>query len=75
MSLRESKWELCLSALMHAILLFFAFDKHNYSRWTLCYYNNRLLLKEVFPNLYKEFMDGDFAIKFSQHEYSALPVD
>ena len=39
------------------------------------YYNDRLLWKEIFPNMYQEFMDGDFVIKFSQHECSVLSVD
>ena len=40
-----------------------------------CYCNDRLLPKEIFPNMYEEFMDGDFAIKLSQHECSVLSAD
>ena len=57
------------------IPLFFLFDRYDSSRWTPVHYSDCLLLKEVFPDLYKWFMDGDFTIKFSQHKSSAAPVD
>ena len=65
----------CLPDVKRTIPLFFLFDRYDYSRWTPIHYSDCLLLKEVFPDLYKWFMDGDFTIKFSQHKSSAAPVD
>ena len=73
MSFRECKCELYLVALKRAIPLFFAFDRRNSFCWTpLCY--DRLLLKEVFPDLYTEFMDGDFKVKFSQGKCRSISL-
>ena len=44
LSFRESNWLLYLSALRRSIPLFFAFDRTNYSRWVLLYYNDCILL-------------------------------
>ena len=65
----------CLSDVRRNILLFSPFDRYDYSRRTPVHHNDCLLLKEVFPDLYKGFTDGDSTIKFSQHKSSATPVD
>ena len=71
MSFRECKCELYLLALKRAIPLFFAFDRRNSLCWTPLYYDC-LLLKEVFPDLYTGFMDGDFTVQFSQCKYRSI---
>ena len=44
---QEGNWHLHLSAIQRAILLFFAYDHMNYSRWTPLYYEDCLKLPEV----------------------------
>ena len=69
---RESKWKFYLSALRCAIPLLFSFDRHSYWWWTPLCYSGCLLLNEVFTDLYRSFMDGDFTFKFTQRKCSAV---
>ena len=71
--LRESNWLLYLSALRRAIPLFLAFDRNNYSRWTLLYCNSFIFLEEKYPDLFDDFMKGDFTVKQSKQKCSSFP--
>ena len=54
---REGNWCLHLSA-----ILFFAFDRTDYNRWTPLYYEDFLKLSEVLPELHREFLQGRFVV-------------
>ena len=39
------------------------------------YHGNLLKLSETHPEVYKDFQEGSFAIKRTQKDFSALPID
>ena len=48
---REGNWDLHLSAIWRALLLFFVFDRTNYCQWVPLYYEDCLKLQNEFPAL------------------------
>ena len=75
LSFRESNWLLHLSALPRAMPLFFTFDRSNFSRWVLLYYNDCIILDETFPGIFERFMNGDFTAQQGKRKWSVIPVD
>lgn len=74
-SFRDSDWILHLSAVHRAIPLCFAFDRINYKRWLPVYYEDCLTLPTKFPDIYSEFVKGNFVVMHSMKKSSALPMD
>ena len=74
-SFREGNWHLHLSAVHRALALCFGFDRINYKRFLPVYYEDCLALPSKFPKLYEGFMNGDFVVRHSKRNGSAVPVD
>ena len=74
-SFRERNWTLHLCAVRKAIPLFFAFDRVNYSRWMPLYFDDCLKLRETFPLIHEQFLNGDFTVQHSRRPCSAIPID
>ena len=74
-SFREKDWSLHLPAVKNAIPLFFSFDRTNYARWSLLYFDDCLKLDDKFPMLYQKFMKGEFCVHQSPRVSSTVPMD
>ena len=55
--------------------LLFALNHQNYALWLVRYHDNLLKLRETYPEVYKDFQEKCFAIKRTQKDFSALPID
>ena len=74
-SFREADWNLHLSAVQRAIPLCFAFDRVNYKRWLPLYYEDCLQLPQNFPGINTQFLNGDFVVRHTSRNGSAVTID
>ena len=45
----------------------FAYDRYNYSRYSLPYLSDMLNLPSQHPEMYESFMSGNFSVQFSEN--------
>ena len=64
-----------LSAIHQALPLVFAFDRTNYKRWLLLYFEDCLSLPIKYPLIYESLLDGKFVVNLSKRSASAVPMD
>ena len=62
-SFRAGTWQLYLESVRSMLPWVFAYDCYNYARYLTTYFMNMLHLKETHPNVYAEFMDGNFTVQ------------
>ena len=74
-SFREADWNLHLPAVQRAIFLCFAFDRVNYKRWLPLYYQDCSQLSQNFPGIYAQFLKGDFVVRHTLRNGSAVTID
>ena len=74
-SFRIGDFDLYIYCLPKFASLFFALNNQNYARWLVRYHDNLFKLSETHPEVYKDFQEGCFAIKRTQKDFSALPID
>ena len=72
---REGDWKLHLSAIQEALPLVFAFDRTNYKRWLPLYFENCLSLPKKYPSTHESFLQGEFVIRLTQRNVSAILID
>ncbi len=72
---REGNWNLHLSALADMLPWFSAYNHNNYTRWGTVYLADMQLLPQTNPDIHKQFMDGNFVIKRSQHPFNKISTD
>ena len=75
LSLREGDWNHYVAALKETLPLFFAFDRTNYSRWGAIFYEDCLKLPIDYPNIYSEYIKGNFVVNFTSRKGSSVPLD
>ena len=64
-SFREGDWSLRLSSVYRAIPIYFPFDRINYKRCLLLYYEDCLALEQKYPGIHASFLKGDFVDQHS----------
>ena len=74
-SFQQGHWDMHLSALRRAVVLFFAFGHINYNRWTPVYYEECLKLPLLFPNLHASFISEGFVAHHTTRKGSGVPFD
>ena len=74
-SFRDADWDLHLSSVDRSIDLCFAFDRINYKRWLPLYYEDCISLPGRFPKMHRSFLQGDFVVKHTSRNGSAVPID
>ena len=74
-SFRDADWDLHLSSVNRSIDLCFAFDRINYKRWLPLYYEDCTSLPDRFPKMHRSFLRGDFVVKHTSRNGSAVPMD
>ena len=61
---------LYIESLTKIVPWFFALDHTHYSRWVPIHLRDMIALKECHPNVYEEFVKGNFTVKKSKHAFS-----
>ena len=74
-SLRTADFALYLATLQEFAPWFFVFDHVNYSRWLPVHIKDMIELEEKHPDVYRQFTQGDFVVRKTQHVFSAIALD
>ena len=64
-AVRAGNWELLLECIRKILPYTFAYDNINYARYLTAMLTDMLQLPEIFPEVYKEFMNGNFAAQLA----------
>ena len=62
-------WHLHLESLKKAIPWAFAYDRYNYSRYSLPYLSDMLNQPSQHPEVYEFFMNGNFSVQLSENTW------
>ena len=54
---------------------FFCYDRVNYARWASIYYKEMKLLPRTAPEVYREFMAGNFTVERSDDSFNRVATD
>ena len=74
-SIRMGDLDLYIHSLYNISSLFFIFNHHNYARWLVLYHNNLLKLQNIHPQVYENFRNGCFAVKWTSKQFSRVTLD
>ena len=74
-SVRSGKWELLLECIRDIIPFAFAYDNLNYARYLTGMLGDMLALPTDFPEIYQEFIQGNFAAQLSNNKFSKSETD
>jgi len=74
-ALREGNWKLYLQALGKMLPWWSVYDHSNYARWAPVYYAEMLALETTAPDVFSEFMAGNFVVKKTKARFNQVPVD
>ena len=74
-AIREGNFQLYIKALTKIVPSFFTLDHTHYSRWIPVHLRDMVSLKEFHPDVYAEFMKGNFVVKKSKRAFSAIAID
>ena len=72
---REGNWKLHLSAVHRSLSLFFAFDRTNYCRWVLLFYEDCIALEKNFSAICASFLQGGFVVRQTLKYGSGVLMD
>ena len=72
---REGNWKLHLSAVHRSLSLFFAFDRTNYCRWVLLFYEDCIALEKNFSVIGASFLQGGFVVRQTLKYGSGVLMD
>ena len=72
---RDGNWELHLDAFTAMLPWMTIYDHTNYARWGPVYLADMKGLPITAPEIYAEFMSGNFVIKRSKKRFNQVPVD
>ena len=74
-STRDGLWKLHLSSLNELCKYFFAHDKQKYVRLVPLYLAEMTALETTDPDIYQEFIDGNFTVNKNKIPFCAVGVD
>lgn len=72
---RTGNWKLHLSAFADMLPWFAVYDHTNYTRWGAVYLADMKQLEKTHPDVYKEFMEGNFVVKRTDHKFNQISTD
>ena len=72
---RERNWELYLTTVKEIIPMFAIFDHTNYLRWCSLYLEDIQTLNETAPDVYREFLKGNFYGKRKPGKFNSVGTD
>ena len=67
LSVRSGDWHLFMTCVKDIITYTFAYDNINYARYLTAMFSEMLTLEDDFPEIYEEFVAGNFAVQFCNH--------
>ena len=71
---RIGDWKLHLQFFAKMLPWLSTYDHLNYARWTV-YYADMLSLEQSAPEVYKDFVGGNFAVKKTNGAFNQVPID
>ena len=74
-SLRKGNFKLYISSLELMIPWVFALNHGHYSRWLPVHIRDMLSLENEHPQIFMEFMEGNFVVQKSSHKFSMIGMD
>ena len=74
-SLLEGDFMLYIDALANIVPWFFALGHTNYARWSPVHLRDMVALADKHPDVFAEFMAGNFTVKKTTHAFAALAID
>lgn len=74
-AIREADFKLYVDALTKIVPWFFALDHTHYARWIPVHLRDMVTLKEEHPEVFAEFLKGNFVVKKTAHRFSAIAID
>jgi hypothetical protein len=74
-SIREGDFHLYIDALATLVPWFFSLDHTHYARWIPVHLRDMMRLKGQHPNVYAEFLAGNFTVKKTARPFSAIAID
>jgi len=72
---REGNWELHLTTVKEIMPMFAIFDHTNYLRWCSLYLEDIQTLNETAPDVYREFLKGNFSVKRKPGKFNSVGTD
>ena len=72
---REGNWRLHLSSFAAMLPWFAIYDHTNYTRWGTIYLADMKNLEETHPDIYTEFVNGNFVVKKTNHRFNQISTD
>ena len=74
-SIREGNFPLYVQSIGQLMPWFFAMDQYNYSRWVPVHIRDMLTLPQRHPEVYEQFLHGNFVVQKSRHLFSLIALD
>ena len=72
---REGNWNLHLEAFAAMLPWLIIYDHTNYAKWGPVYLAEMKNLENTAPEVYAEFMNGNFVVKRSKRRFNQVPAD
>ena len=72
---RTANWKLHLSAFADMLPWFAVYDHTNYTRWGAVYLADMKQLQQTHADVFKEFMDGNFVVKRTDHNFNQISTN
>ena len=72
---RDGNWTLHLEAFAAMLAWLTIYDHTNYARWGPMYLADMKLLEMTAPEVYAEFMQGNFVVKRTKRRFNQVPAD
>ena len=72
---RDGDWSLHLSSFAAMLPWMTIYDHTNYARWGPVYLAEMKGLEISHPELYEEFMEGNFVVKRKDGRFNQVPID
>ena len=74
-SIREANFQLYIDALTKIVPWFFALGHTHYARWIPVHLRDMITLQDRHPDVYNQFLKGNFVVKKTTHSFSAIAID
>ena len=74
-SIRQGNFTLYRNTLFNTLKWYFALDKYNYARRVTVYWFDMASLHFTCPDLYREFMEGNFSYLKTKSSFSRMGLD
>ncbi len=74
-SIRTANFQLYVQSLTKLVPWFFSLDHFNYSRWISVHLRDMVTLAHLHPNIYTEFVMGNFTVRKTDHSFSNIAID